>query len=345
MTAPTLTTARTVTTANPVLVEIWRGDILECTHRGAAAIATPTGEVVEAWGDVSRVHLPRSACKMIQALPMVESGAADAAGLDARHLALACASHGGTAAHTSIVAPWLAALGLGEAALRCGSHPPLDAATRSEMRAGGGTVTQIHHQCSGKHSGFLTLSRHLAGDPDYHAPDHPVQRAVRAAMAETCGEDPAGPSVDGCSAPNFAVTLQGLATAMARYAAPEAAGSDRRATAMGRLRAAMKAHPVLIGYPASWATRFTWASTGGTVTKSGADGGFAAILPERGLGIAVKIDDGDERAAAAVMAALLARCGVLDRADPSYRQSAEAPIVNVRGIVCGGLRVGADLSA
>ncbi len=330
--------------ANPVLVEIWRGDILECAHRGTAAICTAEGELVAAWGDVGRVHLPRSACKMIQALPLVESGAADAAGLDARHLALACASHGGTEAHSTLIGPWLDGLGLGAAALRCGTHAPLDGAARLQMRETGQTPSQIHHQCSGKHTGFLTLARHLGGGPEYHDPDHPVQRAVREAMAETSGDAPAGPAIDGCSAPNFAVTIKGLATAMARYARPEAAFSGVRAAAMGRLVAAMKAHPVLIGYGASWATRFTAITRGGTATKSGADGGFAAILPELGLGVAVKIDDGGDKAAAAVMAALLARLGVLDPSDPAFKESAEAPVVNARGVVCGQLRVVPELA-
>jgi len=121
-------------TVNPVLAEVWRGGILECVHRGTAVVATASGEVVEAWGDPERVILPRSACKIIQALPLVESGAADAAGLGTEQLALACASHAGTRRHTGLARAWLAGLGLGEADLRCGTHAPNDAEARFELR-------------------------------------------------------------------------------------------------------------------------------------------------------------------------------------------------------------------
>ncbi len=328
---------------NPVLAEVWRGEILECVHRGAAAVCGPDGTLEMAWGDVARAHLPRSACKMIQALPMVDSGAADRAGLDARHLALACASHGGAAAHTGLVRAWLAGLGLDQGALRCGTHAPLDPAARAELRKRGETLDQTHHQCSGKHTGFLTLARDIGAGPEYHAPDHPVQRAVADALAETCGEMPGGPVIDGCSAPNFAVSIRGLATAMARFARPEGALSGKRGEAALRLAAAMKAHPLLIGREGGEATLFTRAASGGTAAKTGAEGGLVAILPEAGLGVAVKIDDGGERAAAAAMAELLARLGVLDRADPVYLGAARAPVLTTRGQVAGEIRAGAAL--
>ncbi len=330
--------------ANPVLAEAWRGGLLERSHRGAAAVCRPTGEVVWAAGDIARVHLPRSASKMLQALPMVESGAADAAGLDDRHLALACGSHGGAAVHTGLVRAWLASLGLGEGALRCGAHLPLDAEARAEMRATGARPGQIHHQCSGKHTGFLTLAARLGGGAEYHAPHHPVQRAVAEATAELCDETPEGPAVDGCSAPNFAVSIRGLATAMARFAAPEPALSGARAAACARLAAAMAAHPVLIGRAGSDATRLTAASMGGAAAKTGAEGGFVAILPSLGLGVALKIDDGNDAAAAAAMAALLARLGVLDPSHPAYAAAAEPALRTTRGAICGALRPAAALT-
>ncbi|GMG82057.1 asparaginase [Paralimibaculum aggregatum] len=324
--------------ANPVLAEIWRGDILECSHRGAVAVCNAAGELVAAWGHVERVHLPRSACKMIQALPLVDSGAADAAGLDDRHLALACASHGGAEIHTRLVADWLAGIGLDAGALGCGVMAPDDAEMRKALRAQGAEPTPLHHMCSGKHTGFLTLARHLGadrGEPDYLDPASPVQQGVRDALAEVSDEEPQGPAIDGCSAPNFGLTLKGMATAMARFADPAARLTGRRAEAASRLAAAMAAHPLLIGYKASSATLLTEASAGATATKSGAEGGFVAILPEKGLGVAVKVDDGGDRGAAAAMAAVLARLGLLDRESPAYRATAEAPIRNFRGTLCG----------
>ncbi|MEM6422054.1 MAG: asparaginase, partial [Pseudomonadota bacterium] len=175
-----------------VLAHLTRGDILESVHTGAAVVCTADGAVVEAFGDPDRLILPRSACKMLQALPLVESGAADAAGLGPEELALACASHSGAAMHTEGVGRWLEHLGADESALRCGAHDPLDPEALEGLRAAGAAADQRHNNCSGKHAGFVTVARHLGAGPDYVALDHPVQRAVRDAIAEVSGSEPAG---------------------------------------------------------------------------------------------------------------------------------------------------------
>ena len=330
---------------SPVLAEIWRGPILETVHRGAVAVCRPDGELVEAWGDASRVILPRSSCKMIQALPLVESGAADRFGLRAEHLALASASHQGARVHTDLARAWLATLGLGDEALRCGAHAPYDDATRREMRERGERVCQVHNNCSGKHCGFLTANAHLGGNAEYVEPDHPVQRAVRSATEEVCSETIAAFAIDGCSAPNFAVSLRGLATAMARFARPEASFSGNRATAATRIRDAMAAHPVLVAGKGRACTDLMRAMKGRAVVKTGAEAVFVAMLPEKGFGIALKIDDGATRGSEAAIAALLARHGVLQRSDPVFKRLADAPLVNRRGIVHGHLRAGEALLA
>ena len=323
---------------SPVLAEVWRGAILECVHRGAAVVATASGEVVEAWGEARRVVLPRSACKIIQALPLVESGAADAAGLGIEQLALACASHKGTRQHTGLAQRWLEGLGLTEQALRCGAHAPHDAETRHALRLAELQPDQTHNNCSGKHCGMITASRHLGGGPEYIDLAHPVQQAVRLAVEEVSGEAVAGYAIDGCSAPNFAVPLSGLATAMARFATPGSSFNGARAAAALRLREAMAAHPVLVSGEGGPTTMLIRACQGRAVVKSGAEGVFVAMLPEKGLGIALKIDDGNERGSAAAMAALLARYGALDRDDPVYLELANAPILNARGFAHGHLR-------
>jgi L-asparaginase II len=282
---------------------------------------------------------------MLQALPLVESGAADAAGLTGEHLALACASHQGAEVHTGRVRAWLASLGLSESALRCGPQIPDDGPARHGLRAACACADQTHNNCSGKHSGFLTLNRHLKGGAEYTEPDHPVQRAVHAATEEICGESTHGFAIDGCSAPNFAVSLQGLATAMARMATPDRSLTGARAVAAARLTQAMAAHPVLVAGEGRACTALIRATTGGTVVKTGAEGVFVAILPEHGLGIALKIDDGSSRGSQAAIAALLARCGVLDRAHPLHGALADAPSLNRRGIDCGRLRAAGTLSA
>jgi len=320
------------------LVEIWRGDILESVHRGHAVIVDETGEIREARGDPSRVFLPRSAAKMLQALPLVESGAAKEAGLAPEHLALACASHNGAAIHTERVGEWLADIGRSEDDLRCGAHEPKDRPARDALIREGRPPCQIHNNCSGKHAGFLTLARHLGAGPEYVEPDHPVQQAVRAAIEEMTGEDSPAFAIDGCSAPNFATTLHGMARAMARMAAGET-GSMARNLAAARLVAAMARYPELVAGEGRACTELMRAMGGAASVKTGAEAVFVAILPGPRLGIAVKIEDGGTRAAEAVIAALLARIGVLDAAHPAARRFMHGPITNWRGIETGHVRV------
>ncbi len=324
--------------ANPVLAEVWRGEFLECVHRGTAVVVTTSGEVVEAWGDPNRVILPRSSCKIIQALPLVESGAADAAKLTAEQLAFACASHRGASVHTGLAARWLAEIGLAESDLRCGVHEPGDPEARHALRLAGKVPDQTHNNCSGKHCGFLTANRHLGGGPEYIDPEHPLQKAVRLATEEVTGETVSGFAIDGCSAPNFAVSLKGLATAMARFATPETSFTGARATGARRLRDAMAAHPVLVAGEGRACTSLIRACGGRAVVKPGAEAVFVAMLPSKGLGIALKSDDGKSRGSEAAIAALLARHGALERTDPAYTTLADAPILNCRGYAHGHLR-------
>ncbi|MEM6489715.1 MAG: asparaginase [Pseudomonadota bacterium] len=335
----------------PVFVEVWRGGFLEAVHRGSLAVCTPEGALVEALGDIERPILPRSAVKMLQALPLVESGAADAVGLDAPTLALACASHSAAPVHTAMVHRWLAHLGTDVSALRCGAHPPKDPAARRALLCAGQPPGQEHNNCSGKHCGMLTLSRHLGAGPAYVEPDHPVQRAIRAALAETAGCEPAGYGIDGCSAPNFALSLRAIATALARLARPRAAAAalgPTRAAAAERLVAAMAAHPVLVaGEERANTALLRAASHQGrirAVVKSGAEGSYTAILPERGLGVALKIEDGGDRASAAAMAAVLARLGAVAADDPRVAGLTAQTLTNANGWRIGTLCAAATLS-
>ena len=231
---------------------------------------------------------------------------------------------------------WLAASGASEADLRCGSHMPYADDARDALVRAGEAPCQLHNNCSGKHAGFIALSRHLRAGPDYVEIDHPVQRAVREATEAVCGEDAAGWAVDGCSAPNFAVSLGGLARGMARFAAP---AGDARGRAMTALRDAMMAHPALVAGTGRACTDLMDACAGRAAVKTGAEAVFVAILPERGLGVAVKIADGGTRAAEAVIAALLVRLGALPAEAEVARRLTEGPIRNRRGIVTGGIEV------
>jgi len=320
------------------LVEIWRGDILESQHRGHAVICDETGEIRAAWGNPDLVFLPRSASKMLQALPLIETGAAAAFGLKTEQLALACASHNGAAIHTTRVNAWLSGMGLSDDDFRCGAHEPKDIDERNRLIRAGQTPCQYHNNCSGKHTGFLTVTKHLGAGPDYVDPAHPLQMAVREAFEDMTGMDSPGYAIDGCSAPNFATTLHGMARAMAKMAAGTT-GSDTRNLAAARLVAAMARHPDLVAGEGRSCTELMRAMGGAASVKTGAEAVFVAILPGPGLGIAVKIEDGGTRAAEAVITALLVQNGLLDPANPVAQKYMVGPITNWRGLKTGHMRV------
>ena len=319
------------------MVQLWRGGLLESTHRGHAVICDDSGAIVEAWGDPARVIFPRSSCKMLQALPLLETGAADHYGLTDRQVAFACASHQGEALHVGAASQWLADLGLGEADLRCGPHEPLDKTERDRLLRADEAPCQLHNNCSGKHSGFLTVTKHLKAGAEYVEVDHPLQKAVKAAFEEVTGEDSPGYGIDGCSAPNFATSVLGLGRAMARYAGAE--GGDARSNAMGRLREAMMKHPELVAGEGEADTELMRAAAGKAAIKGGADGVHIAILPEHGLGIALKIMDGSDKAREAAIASLLVRLGVIEAGHPAVIRRLQPEMRNWRGLVTGGLRI------
>lgn len=326
------------------MVDIWRGPFVESVHHGWAAIWQADTGLVQAWGDPETVILPRSSCKMVQAVPLVASGAADAARLTSEQLALACASHEGAAIHTDRVLRWLADLDLPEDAFLCGPQAPRDRAAKFAMIRADETPCRRHNNCSGKHCGFLTLSRHLGGGPDYVALDHPVQQAIRSTFEDLTDHASPGHAIDGCSAPNFATTLAGLARAMAVFAAATG-GGDSRDRAMHRLVGAMMAHPDLVAGTGRACTELMQALAGRGAVKTGAEGVFVAILPGPGMGVAVKAADGATRAAECMIAAILVRLGVLDPNHPATLKRMNAPIRNFAGEVTGHIRPAAALLA
>ncbi len=328
---------------NPVVMsEIWRGGLLESLHMGHAVICDANGEIVQAWGDSNAVILPRSSAKMIQALPLIESGAADAQGLSTRQLALSCASHNGAHIHTSAVQSWLDDLGLDESDLRCGAHDPKDTEAHEGLIRAFARPNQTHNNCSGKHSGFLTLTKHLKAGPEYVDPDHPVQKACLEAFESVTGESSPGFAIDGCSAPNFMTTLHGMARAMAFYAAA-IEGRDARQTAATRLWQAMVAHPELVAGEGRACTELMRACSEPVALKTGAEAFFVAIIPGRKLGVALKIVDGGTRGAECAIAAILVRLGVLDADHPATRKFMNTPIENCRDMTTGMIKPAATL--
>ena len=319
------------------VAELWRGGVLEGVHLGHAVVFGPGG-VEMSWGDPEAVIFPRSSCKMIQALPLLETGAAAARGLSDAHLALSCASHQGAAQHVEMAGRWIADLGLKESDLRCGAHEPMDHAERDRLICSHEQPCQLHNNCSGKHSGFLTVTQHLKAGPEYVEIDHPLQKAIRAATEEVAGEAVSGWGVDGCSAPNFAVSLQGLAQGMAKFANARE-GHGAREDAMHRLTRAMGAYPELVAGEGRACTELMRAMGGKVAIKTGAEAVFVAIIPEKGLGIALKVVDGGTRASEAAIAHLLVRVGVLEAGHPATVKRLNPVQKNWRGIETGILRV------
>lgn len=320
------------------MIELHRGPFVESIHSGDGVIATASGEVVASWGNPEAVVLPRSSVKMIQAVPLLESGAAERFGVSDEELALACASHQGAEIHTRRVAAWLERVGYGEADLLCGAQPPRDRPAREALRASGGEASALHNNCSGKHAGFLTLNRHLgASAHDYVNPDHPVQKAVRAAYEDLTGAPSPGYGIDGCSAPNFAARLDGVARAMAFFASAPGR-SDSRSRAAARLLRAMLTHPLLVAGEGRACSELMHAMGGRVALKTGAEGVFVAALPAHNLGVALKIRDGATRASEAAIVAILVALGALDPQHPAALKRLDGPIHNWRALTTGHTR-------
>jgi L-asparaginase II len=304
------------------VVEITRGGVVESVHNGVIAVTDSSGALYAWWGDVRTPTYLRSSAKPFQALPLIESGAAQHFGLSDRQIAVVCASHSGTDEHVQVVASIQDKAELTEEALGCGTHPPFHRQTARRLEQEGLQPTPLRHNCSGKHTGMLVLARFLGESMiDYLETDHPVQQMILGTFAEMClfslGEVVIG--IDGCSAPNFAVPLQAAATAYARLVDSSGLESKRKA-ACQRVVAAMTSHPDMVGGPERFDTRLMEVTGGRLVSKGGAEGYQGiGILPKvldpnsPALGVAIKIADGDrgQRARAVVTLSVLDALGAL----------------------------------
>lgn len=294
---------------NPVLVDVLRGAVVESAHRGAVAVFDADGKVVWEIGDTAMPVFPRSAVKAIQALPLIESGAADAYGFGDKELALACASHSGEPAHAELARAMLAKAGLDETALECGTHWPLDHEATVAMARTGGTPNALHNNCSGKHAGFVCTCCH--GGIDHHGyvkAGHAMQEMIREAMEAVTGaaHDAAHRGTDGCSIPTYAVPLRNFALGFAKMVSGNGLGPVR-AKAAQRLLSACMAEPFLVSGTDRADMKLMQAAPGRIFVKVGAEGVYCAALPELGFGIALKCDDGAGRAAEVMIASVLAR--------------------------------------
>lgn len=326
----------------PVVIEVTRGAMVESRHLGGAAIMRADGKVVEAWGDIDAPVMARSAIKPIQAIPLVESGAADRFGLGDTQLALACASHNAEPRHVAAVRAWLATIGLSEADLECGAHAPTRLAMFERFLKEGVPLTPAFNNCSGKHTGFLTTAVHL-GEPTkgYIGARHPVQKRIAAIYGELGRFDPsrAPAGSDGCGIPTLGVPLRAMATAMAAMADPSRL-EQARVAAIVRIRAAMNAEPFFMAGTGRFCTRVNGALPGMAQIKTGAEGVYCGMLPTLGLGVALKIWDGATRASEVAMATILRHLGLLDAR--RYADALSPPVNNAVGARIGDIRPAAS---
>ncbi len=332
------------------LVEVTRGEIVESVHFGAYVIVTNVGTTVLSAGNPILMTYPRSSMKPLQALSLIEQEGASAYHFSTREVAIMCASHSGTDLHKEVLTALQKKLGIQERDLSCGVHWPVDKATREAMQKSGQTPTQNRHNCSGKHTGMLAHALlRRASKEDYLNPQHPVQVAIRQTLAAMVGlapdEMPIG--IDGCSAPVYGIPLRHMALGIARLADPVDL-AEHRARACRLITSAMIQEPVMVAGPGKFDTDLMKAAGGKVFSKGGAEGyQIVGVLPGAtgidapGLGIAIKISDGDRsgRARSLVTLVLLEALGVLDEeALAALSDYGRVPVKNWRDLLVGQVR-------
>lgn len=315
-------------------IKVYRGKYLESTHAIHVAVVNINGEIVYSYGDPFRVVFPRSSMKPFQAVPVVETGAADAYQFEEKDLSLICASHSGEEFHRERVTSILERIQLTEEALQCGSHIPRDIESYNKLIRDGGTLTPLYSNCSGKHSGMLTAVVHMKEEvQSYRELTHPHQQRILDVIEHVCSvrKSEIGISVDGCGVPVHRLPLRNIALGFARLAAPLTWEFTDTATHLERIRNAMMLHPEMVGGTNRFDTDLMNVFKNRLVAKAGAEGIQCIGDVESGLGIAIKIEDGNGRAASVAAMEVLKQLGIGD--EPLYQkldQYREAPVLNAR---------------
>ena len=341
-------TVADASTTSPMVVEVTRGNMVESRHRVDAAVVDPDGKVVRAWGDIEPPVYGRSAIKPLQALPLIESGAADRFGISAAETALACASHSGEPRHIEQVTAWLARIGCRVADLECGSHMPYNETSAQLLIRAGRKPDAAYNNCSGKHTGFLSTARHL-GEPTagYIRYDHPVQQRILGVLEQMAGlrlgDAPRG--IDGCGIPVIGIPLGNMALAMARLADSGQRLPAGRVAAGKRIVAAMAAEPFFVAGTDSFCTSVMQLIGPKVVLKGGAEGVHTAVLRTLGLGVALKVKDGAGRAAEVAMGRVLRDLKLLSADEEKALAEALTPTIRNRvGRETGHIRPSAEPS-
>jgi L-asparaginase II len=322
------------------LIELLRGGTLESVHFGAVAVTDAQGKVLAHAGDPHWISFTRSTLKALQALPFMQAGGPRAMGFSRENVAMMCASHSGEPMHVEQVQGMLDKAGLSYKTLQCGCHVPVFADLGVAPRPAPGEYDERHHNCSGKHAGFLAHCVQQ-GWPvgNYLAPGHPLQQAIRRDVARAVGlkPDDLKMGIDGCSAPNYAMPLAGLARGYARLAS--GSSDPEFGDSFAQLAGAMISHPELVSGTARSDLAFMRAGRGDWVTKAGADGVQVVASRSRRQGFALKIADGNSTALDTATVAVLDQLGWLDaRQREELRPWRAEAIANARGTQVGERR-------
>ena len=332
------------------LIEVTRGNIVESVHYGSLSVVQPDGSILVSLGDIHNPVFLRSAAKPFQALALIEQGGMERYDLQPCEIAIICASHSGTDEHLKTLQSLHEKIGITESMLQCGVHPPFDGEAAKKLVREEKPLRPFHHDCSGKHTGMLAFAKMLGSPLDtYLDPGHPVQQCMLQTFAEMCGVDAAEVELgtDGCSAPVFAVPLPAAAQGFARLCHPVEL-ENGRAHACSVITTSMSGCPLMVGGPGRFDSELMATARGKLVSKMGAEGYQGiGILPARGdwlesgLGITIKISDGDVplRASSVVALAILQALGVLEP-EPLHRLARfnRRPLINARGSVIGEIR-------
>lgn len=322
-------------------IQITRGKSVESEHLVDVAVVNSGGDVLKSWGDVEKAIYPRSSVKSIQAIPFVESGAIEKYNLSNKHIALACASHNGEGVHTTAVKEWLSIMTLSESDLRCGCHAPLDEKTESELLLQNIPFSQLHNNCSGKHSGILSSVLMMNEEVrNYLNKDHPVQRKIKSTIEQmsSCSIPENDWGVDGCGVPTYYTPLKALSLAMARIGTPASLNSER-ALSCRKINSAVVTGPYYVGGRNRFCTNTMIAAESKLLVKGGAEGVYVASYLNGDIGIALKVRDGGKRAAEIALAYVLSQYKN-EQSFALYLQNfLQTPLKNWVSTEIGGIRV------
>lgn len=322
-----------------VVANVYRGEQIESSHLGHIAVVDQHGNLLYSYGDPDRLTFARSSMKPLQAIPIVETGTADRYQLEPADLSLCCASHSGEPRHRTRAMSMLERAGQPEATLQCGTHVPRHEESYKELIRAGKSLTPVYSNCSGKHAGMIATATHMGEDvASYHLLEHPVQQRILDVVADITGypREKITLGIDGCGVPVHRLPLVNYAWAFAKLAKPEVIHNPVRQHAARRIVEAMVAHPEMVGGESRYCTDLMNAFGGRIFGKAGAESVYCLGDRERGIGIAVKIEDGGARAIYPVVNEVLRQLGIgMDGALKTLHAYTNPPITNMSGSVVG----------